>query len=179
MVYGMRRELSSNISALPDFEVPAFNPKVPLITPLQHGGLAQIRACRGGSRTRFAITCLGLAAQSDPPSPSLSGSREVPYGVWVSDEGYLYPPAFHDRFPLERLLLIKTPRARDTWQVGLEAVQSGLFQWVLLRPGDGCPDIFLRKMQLAAGRTHCRVLLLTEKPLPHWTLKTSFEAQAI
>jgi hypothetical protein len=136
-------------------------------------GLAQVTSLQGGSRTQFAISCLDAFLQVDPPSPT---SAENGYFVFISDEGSLYPPALaQKKIPLFRMLLVKTQDALSTWQASLEAIQTGLFEWIFLRPSKPCSPGYLRKLQLAAEKNHSRVLILSQEKLPHWLLKTSLE----
>lgn len=183
MVYLMRLNLSSNFLHL---------------TPLfphhfEQGGLAQVVSLRGGSKTRFALSCLGAPkkpALVDPPhlltshhstlhlpSPPREEQQPLPYAIFIADNGSLYPPSLHHHWeiPLSQLLLVTVKNPLEVWKVGLEAIQTGLFAWALLRPSQACPSYFLRKFQLAAEQTKSKVLLLCNAKLPHWTLKASFE----
>lgn len=145
---------------------------------LERGGLVQTTSLRGGSRTRLALSYLEArfapsgaeSRASDPPSSA--------FFLWVADEGVLYAEALHERWhiPLYRLLLVKVPDPQEVWRVGLEAVQTGLFGWVFLRASRACGTAHLRKLQLCAEKASCRVFLLNETKLPHWTLKASLEA---
>ncbi len=143
----------------------------PRLRPLESspsGGLSQIP--RGGSATRDALMCLGNpqdVALADPPFPPSS------YALWISDEGWLYPPTLHHHWniPLDRLLLVRVNDALDVWRLSLEAIQTGLFQWTLLRPSRLCSTHSLRKLQLTAEATRCQVIVISEQRLPHWILR--------
>jgi hypothetical protein len=139
---------------------------------LREGGLAQISSLPGGSRTRFALSCLAswLAPHEEAPSS---------YSLFISDEGLLYPPAVVTQWkiPLAHLLLVKARDAPEVWRAGLEGVQTGLFAWIFLRPSRGCEAAHLRRLQLGAERTRTRVCLLTQARLPHWMMKARFEVE--
>jgi len=101
--------------------------------------------------------------------PPLPHSREIRYGAWIGDQDRLNPEtarAFD--FDLEKLLLVYPPDAGEVWRVGLEAVQSGLFHWIVLRPSRASPIPQLRKLSLAAVRARARVLVICAEALPHW-----------
>ena len=160
---------------------------------LAQGGLVQATSLRGGSRTRLALSYLEASVvtasgpesePADPPPPLYASDvAEKKTGgafyLWVADEGVLYAEALHERWkiPLYRLLMVKVPEAGEVWRVGLEAVQTGLFGWVFLRASRACGTAQLRKLQLCAEKARCRVFLLNESKLPHWTLKASIEAE--
>lgn len=136
-------------------------------------GLIQLNNHPGGSRTHFAVSCLNAFIQADPPSPT---SAENGYFVFISDEGSLYPPALLERkVPLQRVLLIKTKQAIETWTAAIEAVQTGLFSWIFLRPSQACPQGQMRKLQLLAEKTKARVLVFPSQKLPHWMFKANLE----
>lgn len=141
-----------------------------VLTALEKGGLSQILSLRGGSsKTRFALSCLRayLGFSYGPP----------PLSIWISDEGLLYPPVLSSYWPLSRFVLVKASSAKEVWTAGLEAVQSGLFDWVCLKASRGCEAAHLRKLQIQSERTESRVLLLPRQKLPHWPLKLSIEAE--
>lgn len=143
---------------------------------LARGGLAQVTSHPGGSTTRFALSCLSSFLEKSEGDPSLS----IPLSLWISDEGSLYPAGLKEQGPvlLSRILLIQVNSPQEVWRVGLESVQTGLFDWVLLRPSRPCPLPFLRKLQLSSERMRSRVLILTRNKLPHWTLKAHFQVSA-
>ena len=136
---------------------------------LERGGLAQIFSLKGGSRTWFALSCLGQFLKNHTGDPPLS--------LWVSDDSELYPEAIHHYWgiPLSRVLLIKTPSSEDAWKVSVDAVQTGLFAWVFLKTDRAGEARVLRKLQILSEKTQTKVLLLCQAKLPHWTLKTSVE----
>jgi hypothetical protein len=145
---------------------------------LDLGGLAHIRSHPGGSKTSFALSCLG--AFFDPLSPSLESATAVEaYYLFIADEGFLYPGvlAYQWKIPLSRLVLAKVPDPNEVWRVGLEAIQTGLFSWVFLRPSRACPANHLRKLQLSAERTQSRVFLLSNLKLPHWMFKINLAVE--
>ena len=196
MVYLMKRNLSSNFSNLPLH--PQFPPE------LGRGGIAQVNSHQGGSKTRFVISWLEKSGQIDPPTPSYrnTGDRNekhenqrtasfsapeaqhssspaqltTPLTIWVADGGFLYPPTLHHRWTvsLNNILIVKTEDPMDVWRVGLEAVQTGLFDNILLRPSRACPTSYLRKIQLIAEKNRKNIFVLTEKKLPHWILRKSY-----
>jgi hypothetical protein len=150
------------------------------------GGLTQIP--QGGSAIRVALSCLGapqdvaLAGPPLPPSPNqglISRLTSISYAIWISDEGWLYTPTLHHHWniPLERLLLVRVKDAMDVWRLALEAVQTGLFQWAILRPSRLCPTGYLRKIQLTAESTRCQIIVLSEERLPHWVLRKTKETK--
>lgn len=120
------------------------------------GGLAQIL---GPNKTSMALDCV------------FEQQKESDFLFWISDEGWLYPPSL--RIDLNRLILVKAPHAREVWRTALEAVQTGLFGWVFLRPSQACQASTLRKFQLSAERTQTRVFILPPLKLPHWVFKIS------
>lgn len=138
---------------------------------LLRGGLAQISSLKGGARTWFALSCLGYSLKQQPADPPLS--------LWISHEGVLYPEPlyYYWRIPLARFLQVSAPGPPDVWRLGLESVQTGLFEWVFLRTEQACHSTFLRKLQLAAERTETRVLILCQKNLAHWTLKSHLQLE--
>ena len=123
-------------------------------------GLTEVLSTRGGSKTRFTLSCLG----SPLPQPSL----------FVSDEGVPYP---HPSLP--PLLIIKAPTSLDVWRVGLEATQTGLFENIILRPSASCPVAHLRRLQIHAERTRTRIFLLPRIKLPHWLIKNTYETNPL
>lgn len=140
------------------------------------GGLTQIP--RGGSATREALTCLGTpqdVALADPPYPHPPRSA---YALWISDEGWLYTPSLHHHWnlPLERLLLVRVREAMDVWRLALDAVPTGLFQWLILRPSKLCATGYLRKLQLTAEESRCQVIVVSGERLPHWILRKKIYA---
>lgn len=143
-----------------------------LRTRLEKGGLAQIVSHEGGSRTWFALTCLGHFLKTTTGDPPLS--------LWISNEGELYPEALHHYWsvPLSRMLLVQVPTSEIVWQTLLDAVQTGLFHWVLVKTGKSGSPAQMRKLQLSAEKTKTKVLILCQSPLPHWTLKTSVAVPA-
>lgn len=100
---------------------------------------------------------------------------------WIADEGVLYPEALHYawRIPLSRVLLVQARDSPEVWRTGLEAVQTGIFSQAFLRACRPCPVAQLRKLQLVAEKLRCEVFLLTEAPLPHWTLKRKIHAHPV
>ena len=134
---------------------------------LSLGGLAQIFTPPGGSKTGFAIECLEKKESDD-------------HYIFIADEGVLYPAAVahYWKIPLSRLLIVKTNKAEEVWKVGLEAIQTGLFGWSLLRPSQSCHPHHLRKLQLSAERTQSRVLILSNLKLPHWMLRAQLHAES-
>lgn len=183
MVYVREANLSSNFNNFKDLSK--------LCSALEPGGLAQLIALPGGSKTQFAF---GLSAQdrstkrpeAGPPFPSCRAEAErrriAPkqsedgFFFWASDQGTLYPESLYHRWGVDphRLLLVTLPEASDVWRVGLEAVQTGLFAWAFLRPSRGTSVAHLRKLQLEAEKTGTRVLLLLEQKLPNWMCRFSY-----
>jgi len=132
------------------------------------GGLVQVTSPSGGSKTRVALSCLGF----DPPLPS---QPQPAYGIFISDEGLFYPhPLAQYPSLLSQLLIVKTKESKEVWQTALEAIQTGLFSWILLRPSQTCHPHHLRKLQLGAERTRSWVLLLSDLSLPQWAFRRSY-----
>jgi len=103
--------------------------------------------------------------------------RSKEYCFWASDEGVPYPEALWTqwRIPLAQLVIAQVGSSEDVWQVALEAVQTGLFRWVVIRPSRICGAGQLRKLQLGAEYHGVRVLLLTKHKLPHWVCQSTVE----
>lgn len=136
-------------------------------------GLIQLNNHPGGSRTQFALSCLNAFVQSDPPSPTSGTSG---YYIFISEGGSLYPPALLEKkVPLSRMLLVKTQEAKETWRAAIEAVQTGLFSWIFLKPSKGCGQGQIRKLRLLADKAKTRVLVFPSERLPHWMFKMNLE----
>lgn len=137
-----------------------------LLSLQDKGGLVSLR---GGSKSYFALSCFEVLLKRLKGAP--------PFSVWIADEGFPYPPLLAQRWeiPLSRLLLVKVHSAPDTWKVGLEAIQTGLFKWVFLRPSSPCPASHLRKLQLASERLETQVFILSNADLPHWPIRVRCE----
>ena len=162
----MRWNLSSPFSSLDKNreQIQSFNQ--------QFFGLAQVTTLPGGSKTQLAFECLSYSLQADPPDPS-------PYFIFISDLGMVYPPALQAlAIPLSRILLVKTPNADSVWKTTLEALQTGLFSFIFLRPSGLCSTQFLRKLQLSTEKAHAKVFILSDLKLPHWNLRASLIAKA-
>lgn len=196
MVYLMRLEMSSKINNVdtigenPERRLPKLSPLiVPPDSPQnplkEQGGLAQICSLKGGSKTRWILSCLGQAFPLVDP-PSLPSSRALSplrkksqitqypdWALWVADEGHLYPPALYHNWniPLSQILMVKVPSAMDVWRVALESLQTALFRWVILRPSKSCSDAFLRKIQIETRKVRRQVFILSNATLAHWTLQ--------
>jgi len=138
-----------------------------LTSRLENGGLAQIVSLKGGSRTWFALSCLGHFLNTTTADP--------PLFLWLSNEGELYPEALYHYWgiPLSRMLMIKAPSSEEVWRTSLDAVQTGLFTWVLVKAEQSGTPAQMRKLQLTAEKTRTKVLILCQSKLPHWTLKIS------
>ena len=120
----------------------------------------------------------GRSPSPPPPSPSSQEEAEGEgYYFWASDGGSLYPEALYHfwQIPLSHLCLVCPPTPQEVWRVGLEAIQTGLFGWVFLRPSLPCHPSHLRKLQLHAEKTRTRVLLFSENKLPHWMCTLNVE----
>jgi hypothetical protein len=178
MVYLRGDNLSSNFLYLEPAPARA-HASLALTQKLEKGGVAQITSLRGGSKTWFALSCLGLFLESYHGDPPLS--------LWVSDDGLLYPESLYHlwNIPLSRLLLVSVghvPHHQDghqeIWKVVLESIQTGLFLWILIRTSSSCHPSYLRKIQIEAERAQCRVLLLGSQKMPHWILKAKVEVDA-
>jgi hypothetical protein len=137
----------------------------PFFSP--EAGLFLFRPHRGEPGTAFALQCLKTQELgSSLPSPHLS------YGVFISDEGLLYPPALQKwQISLSRFLMIHTDTALQTWKSALEALQTGLFRWIFLRTSKPCDATHLRKLQLECKRKSTSVFLFSKAQLPHWFFK--------
>jgi hypothetical protein len=135
-------------------------------------GLAQVTSLPGGSKTHLAFECLSVSLKADPPAPSQSLTAQTTDFIFISDEGTVYPPALNALgIPLSKVLTVKTETSQQVWKTGLEAIQTGLFSFVFLRPSKPCTTPDLRKLQLCAERKKNKVLVLSDHKLPHWTLK--------
>jgi hypothetical protein len=140
-------------------------------------GLAQVTSLPGGSKTHLAFECLSVSLKADPPAPASSFEGQTSYFIFISDEGTIYPPALKVlAIPLSRVLTVKTETSDQVWKTGLEAIQTGLFSFVFLRPSKTCPTASLRKLQLWAERKKSKVFVLSDHSLPHWTLKKKISA---
>lgn len=133
-------------------------------------GLFLFRPHRGEPGTAFALQCL----KTQELGSSLS-SNNTDYGIFISDEGSLYPPALQKwQISLSNFLMIYTDTALQTWKATLEAIQTGLFRWVFLRTSKPCDGIHLRKLQLESEKKNTSVFLFSKAPLPHWFFKKPF-----
>ena len=140
-------------------------------------GLAQVTSLPGGSKTHLAFECLSVSLKADPPAPAKNLEALTPYFIFISDEGTIYPPALKVLgIPLSRVLTVKTETSDQVWKTGLEAIQTGLFSFVFLRPSKTCPTASLRKLQLWAERKKSKVFVLSDHSLPHWTIKKKISA---
>jgi len=139
-------------------------------------GLAQVTSLPGGSKTHLAFECLSVSLKADPPAPT-HFEGQTPYFIFISDEGTIYPPALKVLgIPLSRVLTVKTDSSDQVWKTGLEAIQTGLFSFIFLRPSKTCPTANLRKLQLWAERKKSKVFVLSDHSLPHWTIKKKISA---
>jgi hypothetical protein len=134
-------------------------------------GLFLFNPRRGEPCTSSALKCL---QKQELGSPLPSFKKE--YSIFISDEGTLYPPALQKwQIPLSQFLLIKTNGAMQSWKTTLEALQTGLFRWVFLRPSKPCDFVQLRKLQLEAEKRKASVFLFSQAKLPHWLFKKRLE----
>jgi hypothetical protein len=176
MVYLRGDNLSRNFLHLDHSPIPQGASESKEVTALnwrlERGGVAQITSLKGGSKTWFALCCLGQSLESHHGDPPLS--------LWISDDGLLYPESLYHfwNIPLSRLLLITVENRVEVWKVVLESIQTGLFLWILIRTTSSCHPSYLRKIQLEAERSQCRVLLLGSQKIPHWILKAKVEVDA-
>ncbi|MFM8270164.1 MAG: hypothetical protein ACKN9V_08250 [Pseudomonadota bacterium] len=142
--------------------------KQPCFSP--EAGLFLFRPHRGEPSTAFALQCLktqGLGSSLSPTSTD--------YGVFISEEGTLYPPALQKwQINLSQFLIIRTDTALQTWKSALDAIQTGLFRWIFLRTSKPCDVTHLRKLQLESERKKTSVFLFSKAQLPHWFFKKSF-----
>ncbi|NBX92805.1 MAG: hypothetical protein EB120_02965 [Proteobacteria bacterium] len=155
---------SSSLKTLEDFK------QTPLTS--YDFGLFLFNPHRGEPCTSSALKCL-QKQELGSPLPSLKQE----YSVFISDEGTLYPPALQKwQIPLSRFLLIKTDGATQTWKASLEALQTGLFRWVFLRPSQPCNFVQVRKLQLEAEKRKASVFLFSKAKFPHWLFKKRLES---
>ena len=134
-------------------------------------GLAQVTSLPGGSKTHLAFECLSVSLKADPPAPALHENFST-YFIFISDEGTIYPPALNALgVPLTRVLSVKTNSSEEVWKTGLEALQTGLFSFVFLRPSKVCSTSTLRKLQLCSEQKKSKVFVLSDHKLPHWMFK--------
>lgn len=111
------------------------------------------------------------ALNRESSGTSLSFSSQE-YGVFISDEGILYPPALQKwQIALSHFLMIQTKNAHQAWKAALEAVQTGVFRWVFLRPSQPCETAQLRKLQIESEKQKTSVFLFSKSKLPHWFFK--------
>lgn len=144
--------------------------KQPFFSP--EAGLFLLRPQRGEPGTAFALQCLKTQELGSSLSPTITD-----YGVFISEEGTLYPPALQKwQISLSQFLIIRTNTALQTWKSALEAVQTGLFRWIFLRTSKPCDVTHLRKLQLESERKNASVFLFSKAQLPHWFFKKSFSA---
>ncbi len=130
----------------------------------KEAGLFLFHPQRGEPSTAFALEYLRNQKLGSPQSSD--------YSVFISDEGTLYPPALQKRqISLSHFLLIQTDTAIQSWKAALEAVQTGLFRWVFLRPSQACDVTHLRKLQLESEKTNTSLFLFSHSKLPHWFFK--------
>lgn len=139
---------------------------------IEKGGVAQIFSLKGGSRTWFALSCLGQFLRINTGDPPLS--------LWISEECELYPEAlyYYWEIPLSRVLLVRPPTSMEVWKTAVDAAQTGLFAWIIVKTETSCDTTRARKLQLVAEKTKTRVLLLSHSKLPHWTLRASIRVEA-
>lgn len=136
-------------------------------TPLSEFGLYLFRPHREEPNTAFALQCL--------PKQELGSSLppfKKEYCVFISDQGCIYPPALQKwQISLSQFLIIQTDTARQVWKVTLEALQTGLFRWIFLRPSQSCPVSHLRRLQIESKKRKTSIFLFSKAPLPHWFFK--------
>lgn len=122
---------------------------------------------RGGPGTASALECLGKKELGSPLS-----TQQKEYAVFISDEGILYPPTLHKwHISLEQFLMIHTSSAYQSWKTALEALHTGLFRWIFLRPSQPCDTQHLRKLQIESEKKRSSVFLFSKVQLPHWFFK--------
>lgn len=137
-----------------------------IVTPSDFG-MYLLCPHRGGPGTASALQCLQKIELGSPLS-----SQQKEYAVFISDEGILYPPTLQKwHISLEQFLMIQTNNAYQSWRTALEALHTGLFRWVFLRPSQPCDTQHLRKMQIESERKRTSVFLFSKVQLPHWFFK--------
>jgi len=135
-------------------------------------GLYLLCPQRGGPGTASALQHLQKKELGSPLSP-----QQKEYAVFISDEGILYPPSLQKwHISLEQFLMIHTSSAYQSWKTALEALHTGLFRWVFLRPSQPCDTQHLRKMQIASEKKRSSVFLFSKAQLPHWFFKKKHPA---
>ena len=131
------------------------------------------RASRAKKRTPPVVS----QQRSAIPPPTLCAREATDddsrYLGWFGDGTVPYPEALWAKYrlPLERLLVVRTPNAEETWRLGAEACRSGLFRALCLQPSAPTDGTTLRRLQLEAERHGVTIALLTDAALPHWTLR--------
>lgn len=115
--------------------------------------------------------------RSAVPPPTLSAREDGRYLGWFGDGTVPYPEALWAKYqiPLDRLLIVRTPSAEETWRLGAEACSSGLFRALCLQPSGPTDGTTLRRLQLEAERHGVTVALLTDAELPHWPLSARWQ----
>jgi hypothetical protein len=115
------------------------------------------------------------------PSPLTHHGTPLKLSFWVADEGCFYGPALlnHLQIDLQTAVFAKTRDAKETWAYALEAVQTGLFENLILRASEGCRPAMLRKMQLVAESLRCRIFILCKENLPHWFFRASYPLSSL
>ena len=101
------------------------------------------------------------------------------YLGWFGDGTVPYPEALWAQYqiPLDRLLIVRTPTACETWRLGAEACGTGLFRALCLQPSAPTDGTTLRRLQLEAERHGVTVALLTNASLPHWPLSARWHCE--
>jgi hypothetical protein len=133
----------------------------------QDFGLYLFRPHRGEPGTAYALQYSKKRELGSPLTP-----EKKEYSVFISDEGTLYPPALQKwHICLEQFLIIQTDSAYQSWKTALEAIHTGLFRWVFLRPSKPCDTHHLRKLQIESEKKHSSVFLFSKAKLPHWFFK--------
>lgn len=134
-----------------------------IIPPSLEGGLFQISSLSSGA-TQFAFKLMDTWLRDD---------KDLGPCLWVSDNSSPYPGAMMASFSmlLSRLICVRPPQPQEVWSVGLEAIQSGLFRGVFLRPSKACSISHLRRLQLASEKTKTAVFLLGKIQISRWMMK--------
>jgi protein ImuA len=128
-------------------------------------GVVELSAPRAlGGGTSIALAAVRAAQERDARA----------WCAWVDAEGTLYgPAAAWAGVDLDRLLVVRPPRAEDAGRVAVKVAEAGACEVVVVdglserrSPRALKPEIVIRKLALAAERGGATLLLLTDSLAP-------------
>jgi hypothetical protein len=159
-------------------------PRSPLGSKPQRGEIST-SAPEVSTSLSSSLSKSGAAAWS-LPTPFGKDSRDeansgLSFSFWVSDGGSFYAPALyaHAGVDLQTAVFAKAENAAQTWGLALEALQTGLFKDIFLKPSEACRPAVIRKMQLVAENVRCRVFVFSKFNLPHWFFRASYSIASL